>query len=170
MPGGKTINVHLPAVGARGGTRKSLQLGLQFIGVVGESFQILALENHHTGVVGGIDVNPGRRVGHFHLLLFNLNGQANIELLCLSIKDLDTFFCEKSEAFGGSLQRVGTWREALEFVEAVPVRGGVQRPTTRRDQTDGSLCDDAARRVSDHATQTARGRLSIQMRACREDQ
>ena len=39
---GETVDIHLSAVRSGGGSGQSLQIGLQFVGIIGQSFQFLA--------------------------------------------------------------------------------------------------------------------------------
>ena len=56
-PGGKAVYIDLTAIRTCGRTGKRLKFGLQLIGIVRKSFEILALHHHHSGVVRRSNVN-----------------------------------------------------------------------------------------------------------------
>ncbi len=124
-PGRKAVYVNLAAVGARGRAGKGLQFGLQLIGIVGERFEVLALHDHHTGVVGRSNIDLGGGIRDFHLFFLDLNDKPDMQLLSLPCKNLEIFLRENREAFGDRFQGVGPRNQSLEFVEALPVGGGI---------------------------------------------
>ena len=155
---GETINVNLAAVRTGRGASEGLKLGFQLIRIVGQGLQVFALHDHHSGVVGGIDVHFGGRIGDLYFLLFHFNRETDVQLPHLAGKDLNIFFGEKSEALGCSLEGVAAWSKSREFVEALFIRGGVERRTGSSDQTNGCLCDSRAGRIGHYPGQNA-GRL-----------
>ncbi len=103
-----------------------MKLGLQFIRIIGECFEILALHDYHAGVVGRSDIDFRGGVGNLDFFLLHLNDEADVQLLYLAVEDLDIFLGEESEALGDGLHGVSSWRQAFEFVETFAAGGGVQ--------------------------------------------
>src|SRR5260370_37074418 len=75
--GGETVGINLTAVWAGRGAGKRLQFGLEFVGIIGERFEILALHDHRTGGVGRSDIDLGGGAGCLHFFLLDLNEEAN---------------------------------------------------------------------------------------------
>ena len=123
---GKSVDIDLAAVRAGRWAGKRLKFGLQLIGIIRKRFEVLSLHNHHTGVVrrSNVDIRGGIR--NLHFFLFHLNEERNIQSLNLPGKDLDIFLRENSEALRHGLHGVRSRSQALKFVDAVTVGGGVQ--------------------------------------------
>ena len=84
------------------------------------------MHDHHTGVVRRRNIDLGGGIRNLHFFLFHLDEQANVRVLRLPGEDLDIFLRENSEALGDGLHSVCARNQSFEFVEAVPVSGGVQ--------------------------------------------
>src|SRR6202034_1012908 len=78
LAGGETVDIHLAAVRSRRGAGQGLQVGQQFVGIVGQSFEFLAGNGDGAGVAGGIHVDGGSGVGDLHLLRLHLDGERNV--------------------------------------------------------------------------------------------
>ena len=76
---GKAIDVELSAVRSGGGTCQSLQVGEQFVGIVGQRLQFFAGDGDGTGVVCRIDVDCGRGIGDLNFLLLDFDGHGHVE-------------------------------------------------------------------------------------------
>ncbi len=103
-----------------------MKLGLQLIGIVGKCFQILALHDDSSSVIGGIHVDSGRGIRDFYFLLFHCNEEPDVQLLGLTGNDADIFLCVEGKTLGDGFQNVDAWGKSLEFVEAIAVGGSVQ--------------------------------------------
>jgi len=80
-----------------------LKIGEQFIGIIGEGFEIGALENDGASVVGRIHADSGARIRDFYFLLFDLMVSGMFICCSWARHDLDIFFGKKSETFCDSL-------------------------------------------------------------------
>ncbi len=78
LSAGKAVNVNLPSVGAGRRTGKRVQLILQFIGIIRQRVQILALDHDRTGIVVGTGIEPGTLVGDGDLLLIDCDDEGKI--------------------------------------------------------------------------------------------
>ena len=124
--GRKPVYIDLAAVRACRWASQRLKFGLQLIGVIRQRFEVFALHDHHSGVVRRSNIDLRGRVRNLHLFFLNLNDETNIQLLSLPGEDLDAFLGENSEALGDGLQGIRARNQSFEFVQAVPVSGGVQ--------------------------------------------
>ena len=84
------------------------------------------MHDHHTGVVRRRNIDFRGGIRNLHFFLLHLDEQANVQVLRLPSKDLDILLRENSEALGDGLQGIRARNQSFEFVQAVPVSGGVQ--------------------------------------------
>ena len=98
LSAGKTVDEDLAAVGSGGRTGESLQFAGEFVGIVGEGIEVLALEDDGVGVAGGFDAHGGRLVGDHYVLLLRLNGHGDVDALGLARGDGQRLGLKGSEA------------------------------------------------------------------------
>ena len=80
LAGGESINVNLATVGSRGGSSESLEISLQFIGVVRQGLQLLAGKDNGACIVGGTDLHSGAGlVSDVDVLLLDGDGKGHVE-------------------------------------------------------------------------------------------
>ena len=89
LAAGESVDVDLAAVGPRRRPGQGLQIGLQFVGIIGKRFEVFALDDDGAGVAGGIYVEGGGGlVGDDDFLSLGLDGEFRVELLGLACGDL----------------------------------------------------------------------------------
>ena len=121
MTRGETVDVELSAVRSGGGTGQGLQIGEQFVGIVGQSFQFLAGDGDGSGVVRGIDIDGRGGIGDLNFLLLDFDGHGNVEAQRLIGGDdyVVVFVNRKSRSDYG--ERVLACGQPFEFIEALSV-------------------------------------------------
>ena len=70
LPAGKSVDVDLPAVGPGGRASQRFQILLQFIGIVRQSFEILALDYDGAGVIRCVGAYAYALILNFQLFFF----------------------------------------------------------------------------------------------------
>ena len=84
LTAGKSIDIDLASVGARGWTGERTQLGLQFVRIIGEGLEVLPLDDKGAGIFRRTHRHGiGLRL-HRNLLLLHLNAQRDVKLLHLA--------------------------------------------------------------------------------------
>src|ERR1019366_3631042 len=74
----KTVNVELAAVRSRGRPGQRLQVGEQFVGIVGQRVQLLTGDDDRSGIASGIHIDGWHRIGHLNTLLLNLDAHGDV--------------------------------------------------------------------------------------------
>ncbi len=153
LAGGETVDVHLAAIRSRRGPGQGLQVGQQFVGIVGQSFELLAGDGDGSCVALGIDVDRGRGVGNLYLLRLHFDGERNVQAQGLGRDFYFGVFVQR-ESWSHDIERVLARREAFEFIHALSVGFGRERRASRRGEGDIGLSDNGAGLIRDLAAQT----------------
>src|SRR5208337_2882467 len=117
----EAVNIDLASVRPCRGSSQRLQLGLQFIGVIGERLELLSRDDQRSGVALGIDANGWRLTRDSDLLHFLLDLKRDAELPDLARGDLNLLLLIQGETFCNGLHLVLPGRQSLELINPVPV-------------------------------------------------
>ena len=122
---GEAININLSAVRPHGRPGKREQILLQFVRIVGERFEVLALENRGAGIVRRIDIDGCGFALNGDLLLFDRDAERNVELLRIPGGDDDIRHLVRAEARGGCIDCNRARRQAVNYVVAKLIANGL---------------------------------------------
>ena len=142
-----------PPFGPAEGPARASQIGLQFVGIVGQSFEFLAGDDDGAGVALGIDVDRGRGVGNLYFLRLHFDGQRNVQAQGL-IRDLDIVVFVQGESLEprqSSVYLPGA--QSLEFIHALSVGLDRDGRASRRRHDDGGAGDSGAGLIGDLSAQ-----------------
>ena len=128
---------------------------MQFVGVIGQGFEVLAAENHGTGIILRIDLDLRAFFLNVHLLLLDLDFESDVELRDLTGVDLHIVLDESVESLRVGGHGVAAWRQIPDFIVAVVAGcGGVRRAAGLKNGNRG-VRNDGARRIGDLAPECA---------------
>ena len=144
---GEAIDINLSSVWPHGGSGKREQILLQFVRIVGERFEVRALENRGAGIVRRIDIDGCGVALDGDLLLFDRDAERDIELLRLSGGDDDIGHLVRGEARGGGVDRNSTRRQAMNDVVAKLIADRLLNLAVGRGHGDRGANHDGARGI-----------------------
>ena len=108
MSAGEAVDVYLSSVRSGGWARQGVELVLKFIGIVGERIQVLPLDDHGIGVVGGTGIHADSLVGHVDLLRLAMNLQREFLVRRLVGEDQNLNGIQGSKSICSSSNQVAT--------------------------------------------------------------
>ena len=89
-----------PPLGPAEGPASACEIGLQFVGIVGQGFEFFAGDDDRAGIVGGIHVDRGRGIGDLNFLGLDFDRHGHVEPQRL-IGDDDVVVLVESESLSG---------------------------------------------------------------------
>ena len=103
---GESVNVKLAAIRACRWACQCGEVGLQFVGVIGERVESCSGNDDRSSIVLRTYVDHGGLVGDGDLLLLLFDGEKNIQIGGLVRRDLDIFVFVERETFGHDFERI----------------------------------------------------------------
>jgi len=103
LAAGEAIDIDLPAVRSSGRAGQRLQIGKQFIGIVGQGFELFTRDDDRSGVVRRVHIQRRCAIGDLNLLLFDLDCHGNVKTKRLVRGDEHAVVFIESESLGNDI-------------------------------------------------------------------
>src|ERR1700722_17914334 len=120
----ESVNVKLAAIRTCRRAGQGGEVGLQFVGVIGERVESCSGDDDRSSVVLRAYVNHGGLVGNGDLLLLLFDGEKDIQIGSLVGRDLNSFVFVERETFGHDLERIFSGGEIFQVEDALLIWGG----------------------------------------------